>query len=166
MFVSASFFFTNNAKAQVNVSISIGNQPAWAPQGYDDAQYYYIPDMDIYYDVPAHQFVYLNNHRWMRSATLPAAYRRYDLYKVHKVSINQRNAYINHDRDKRQYAQFKGRFDQQPIRDSRNEKYSNNRNNWQNNSFKNETGKKNQEVTRHDGRNNNRNDNHRDNNRR
>jgi len=134
--IPAGLLFTNRSQAQVSVSVNIGNQPAWAPEGYDDAQYYYIPDMDVYYDVPAHQFVYMNNRRWVRTAVLPANYRRYDLYKVHKVAINDRNAYRNYDRDRRQYAQYRGKFDQHPIRDSRDDKYSRNRNNWQNNRFK------------------------------
>ena len=163
MFVSASLFFTSNVKAQVNVNISIGNQPDWAPQDYDNAQYYYMPDMDVYYDVPARQFVYLNNNRWMRSANLPSAYGRYDLYRVHKVSINQRNAYMNHDRDKGEYAQFKGRFDQKPIRDSRQEKYSSKGNNRQNNDFKNENNKRKQEVAKRDSRYDDRNENYRNN---
>ena len=138
MLASGSILISHQAQAQVNVNISIGNQPAWAPEGYDDAAYYYMPDLDIYYDVPAHQFVYLSGSRWVRSSSLPAAYRGYDLYKVHKVAMNERNAYQNHDRDKKQYASFRGKYDQQPIRDSRNEKYNSNKNNWNNNRFAND----------------------------
>lgn len=169
VFASASLFITNNTKAQVHVSINIGSQPAWAPQGYDNAQYYYMPDMDIYYDVPARQFVYLSNNHWMRSSNLPAAYGRFDLYKVHKVSINQRNAFMNHDRDRKQYAQFKGKFDQQPIRDTHNDRYSNNRNDSPNNNSKIENGKNKQEsreVVKHDSRYDNRNNQHNDRDRR
>jgi len=136
MLGAAGLVLNNQLHAQVRVSINIGNQPAWAPQGYDDAQYYYLPDMDMYYDVPAHQFVYMNNRRWVRTAVLPPSYRRYDLYKIHKVAINDRNAYRYYDRDRKQYAQYRGKFDQQPIRDSRDERYTRNRNNWDNNRFK------------------------------
>jgi len=135
-FIAAGMLFTNRIHAQLSVSLNIGNQPAWAPEGYDEAQYYYIPDMDMYYDVPAHQFVYMNNRSWVRSSTLPSSYRKFDLYSVHKVPINQKDAYKNHDRDKRQYAQFKGKSDQHPIRDSRDNKYAQNKNNWNNNQFK------------------------------
>lgn len=88
MLAGGSALMATRTEAQVSISVNIGDQPAWAPEGYDEAQYYYIPDMDVYYDVPVHQFVYLSNRRWVRSATLPAAYRGYDLYKVHKVAIN------------------------------------------------------------------------------
>ncbi|MFT3935945.1 MAG: hypothetical protein QM726_20110 [Chitinophagaceae bacterium] len=136
LLIPVGLIFSTNAKAQVSISVNIGNQPEWAPEGYDDAQYYYIPDMDIYYDVPAHQFVYLSNRRWVRTSTLPPSYRKFDLYRIHKVPINQRDAYKFHDRDVKQYAGFKGKFDQHPIRDSKDNKYANNRNNWNNNSFK------------------------------
>ncbi len=143
-------FFTNNTEAQVRINVNTGSQPAWAPTGYDDAQYYYIPDMDVYYDVPAHQFVYLNNHRWVHTATLPTTYRRYDLYKVHKVALNERDAYRDHDRDKQQYAGFRGKYDQSPIRDNR---YAANRNNWKNNHFVQNERKDNQRKDdRHDNR--------------
>jgi len=136
LLIPAGLLFTNHTQAQLSVSINIGNQPSWAPEGYDDAQYYYIPDMDIYYDVPAHQFVYQNNRQWVRAAALPSSYRNFDLYRVHKVPINQKNAYRYHDRDRKQYAQYKGQFDQHPIRDSKDDKYARNRNNWNNNRFK------------------------------
>lgn len=137
MMVVCGSLLSVSAKAQVHVSINIGNQPAWAPEGFDEAQYYYLPDIDIYYDVPRHQFVYLQNRRWVRSSTLPAAYRRYDLYKLHKVAINERNAYLHHADHVRAYAQYKGKYDQTPIRDSRDNRYTDNKNNWKNNRFQN-----------------------------
>jgi len=136
MFVAAGLLLTNRSQAQLSISVNLGSQPAWAPEGYDETPYYYIPDMDIYYDVPAHQFVYFSNRRWVRSAVLPPAYQRFDLYRVHKVAINQRDAYKYHDRDRRQYAQYRGKYDQHPIRDSREEKYTHNRDNWDNNRFR------------------------------
>jgi hypothetical protein len=134
---AASAIITNQLQAQVSINVNIGNQPAWAPEGNDDAQYYYIPDADIYYDVPAHQFVYLSNGRWVRATTLPTAYRKFDLYKVHKVVINEKNAYLHHDVHVKEYAPFKGKYDQTPIRDSREERYASNKNNWKNNRFQN-----------------------------
>ncbi len=137
LLLTASVITTSHLQAQVSINVNIGNQPAWAPEGNDDAQYYYIPDADIYYDVPAHQFLYLNNNRWVRTTTLPASYRKFDLYSVHKVPINQKNAYLQHNTHVKEYASFKGRKDQTPIRDSHNEKYTSNKNNWQNNRFNN-----------------------------
>ena len=53
------------ALAQVRVNINIGSQPVWGPVGYDHVDYYYLPDIETYYYVPARQFVYFNNGRWI-----------------------------------------------------------------------------------------------------
>jgi hypothetical protein len=140
LFVFGGLLYAGQAHAQVSFNISIGDQPAWAPEGADDAQYYYIPDMDVYYDVYHHQFLYLQDRRWIRTSVLPSQYRRFDLYKIHKVPVNTPNAYRNHKSDKVKYSQYRGKYDQTSLRDSHDDKYKNNRDNWHNNQFKNSHG--------------------------
>ena len=60
--------------------------------------YYYIPDVDAYYDVPAHQYVYFENHVWIHAAYLPGAYRNYDMYHGYKVVVNQPHPWMHHAR--------------------------------------------------------------------
>ena len=137
MLVPAGLLFSKRSQAQLSVSINIGNQPAWAPEGYDEAQYYYIPDMDMYYDVPAHQFcIPEQSSLGSRQLYCQPATAIMICYRIHKVPINQRDAYKFHDRDRQQYAQFKGKFDQHSIRDSKDNKYSQNRANWDNNRWR------------------------------
>jgi len=76
------------AQAQVSVNVNIGTPPNWGPQGYDNSRYYYLPDIDIYYDVAQSQFIYDNNGRWIRENRLPSRYRQYDLYGGYKVVLN------------------------------------------------------------------------------
>jgi len=76
------------AQAQVSVNVNIGTPPNWGPQGYDNSRYYYLPDIDIYYDVVQSQFIYDNNGRWIRENRLPSRYRQYDLYGGYKVVLN------------------------------------------------------------------------------
>ncbi|TPG40888.1 hypothetical protein [Flavobacterium pectinovorum] len=76
------------AQAQVSINVNIGTPPNWGPQGYDDSRYYYLPDIDVYYDVNQSQFIYENNGKWMREKRLPAQYRQYDLYGGYKVVLN------------------------------------------------------------------------------
>ncbi|MFT4030995.1 MAG: hypothetical protein QM669_01105 [Siphonobacter sp.] len=111
------------SSAQLNVSVNISTQPIWGPTGYDYAQYYYLPDLDIYYDIPQKQWIYLNGRQWITASTLPPRYRNYDLYSAHKVVINESKPYLRNNRYRKQYAQFKGRHDQVAIRDSRESKY-------------------------------------------
>lgn len=112
-----------SVRAQVSVNINIGSQPLWGPTGYDNAQYYYMPDLDVYYNVPQQQWIYPQGGRWITTTTLPAQYRNYDLYSLHKVVINEQQPYLRDQVYKTKYAQFRGKHDQQPIRDSHDSKY-------------------------------------------
>jgi hypothetical protein len=76
------------AHAQVSVNVNIGTPPNWGPAGYDDSRYYYLPDIDVYYDVTQSQFIYDNNGNWARVNRLPSRYRGYDLYNGYKVVLN------------------------------------------------------------------------------
>ena len=114
---------TQTSFAQVNVNINIGSQPIWGPTGYEYVDYYYLPDLDIYYYVPQRQWIYFESGRWITAAALPPRYQNYDLYRLHKVVINQPTPYLRNQTYRKQYAQFKGRNDQQPIRDSRDSNY-------------------------------------------
>ncbi|SHJ36262.1 hypothetical protein SAMN02745146_2920 [Hymenobacter daecheongensis DSM 21074] len=53
------------AQAQVNVNISA---PAWGPAVGPNTQYYYIPEVDGYYDVRDRVYVVQRNGRWTRLA--------------------------------------------------------------------------------------------------
>jgi len=110
--------------AQLSVSINIGTQPTWGPTGYDHADYYYLPDVESYYSVQSHQFIYLSNGRWMYAASLPARYSNYDLYSGYKVVVNRPRPYLNYSQDRVQYGKYKGwKGKQTVIRDSRDARY-------------------------------------------
>jgi hypothetical protein len=81
-------FLSSLAQAQVSVNVNIGAPPAWAPVGYAETEYYYIPDLEAYYDVRQTQFIYFGNGRWIRSRNLPRQYRNYDLYGGYKVVLH------------------------------------------------------------------------------
>lgn len=82
------FFASHTMHSQVSINVNLGAQPSWGPVGYSAVNYYYIPDVQAYYDVRATQFIYLNNGNWIRSSRLPLQYRNYDLYSGYKVVLN------------------------------------------------------------------------------
>ena len=125
--ISCLSFKIADAQVRFSIGVNIGSQPEWGPVGYDHADYYYIPDVDAYYDVNAHQYVYLNNNVWVHGAYLPGAYRNYDVYHGYKVVVNQRSPWMHHADIRARYAGYRGRRDQAVIRDSRDERY---RNHW------------------------------------
>lgn len=61
--------FTTAANAQILTRKVVTVQaPTWAQSKNVAANYYYLPEIDLYYDVPAQQFIYLNNSNiWVKS---------------------------------------------------------------------------------------------------
>src|ERR1700712_5301297 len=83
-----------HAQVKFSLNLNIGDQPAWGPTGYDRANYYYLPDVGAYYDVPNKQFIYMENNRWVFRSSLPDRYRNYDLYSGYKVVVNEPKPYL------------------------------------------------------------------------
>ena len=100
------FGFTAKSQAQISVNVNIGAQPLWGPTGYDYAQYYYMPEMDVYYDVSNRNYVYMQGNRWIVRASLPSRYRNYDLYRTYKVVLNHRSPWHNHRKVRNQYGRY------------------------------------------------------------
>ena len=119
----AAVFISSKATAQISVSFNVGIQPIWGPTGYDYVDYYYLPDIGVYYYVPQHQYVYLDGGTWVTASSLPNRYASFDLYNAHKVVINAPKPYLHNEIYRDRYASFKGQHDQHPIRDSHEQKY-------------------------------------------
>lgn len=86
--IALLFFASSSIKAQVSVSVNIGSAPSWGPVGYTHVNYYYLPDIEAYYDIRASQFIFFSNGTWIRSRYLPRQYRNYNLYNGYKVVLN------------------------------------------------------------------------------
>jgi hypothetical protein len=104
-----------SAQVRVNLNINIGSQPAWGPAGYDYVEYYYLPDIDVYYYVPTRQYIYLNGGNWVFVYTLPPRYGYYNLYSGYKVVINEPRPYLHHHVYKVKYARYKGWYGKQSV---------------------------------------------------
>jgi len=62
--------------------------PQWAPPYYSGARYYYLPDLELYYDLGAREYIFLMDGRWNYSPYVPAIYRNYDLNNCFSVVLN------------------------------------------------------------------------------
>jgi len=62
--------------------------PLWAPAYYPGVRYYYIPDIEAFYDISNQDFVYLDDGQWLFSSTLPSMYSWYDLYSGFVVALD------------------------------------------------------------------------------
>ena len=87
LLIGIVFLSFSPSHAQLSVNVNIGSPPAWGPAGYEDVRYYYLPDLETYYDVRTSNYVYINNGTWIRRRSLPTVYRNYDLYNEYKVVL-------------------------------------------------------------------------------
>ena len=124
MLSSAALINKTAAQVKVSLNVNIGSQPVWGPVGYDYVQYYYMPDINVYYYVPTAQFVYFEAGHWIFASSLPVRYRNYDLYRGYKVVINQPKAYVYNSTHKTTYVKYRGYYGKQVvILDSKDPKY-------------------------------------------
>src|SRR6478736_10219704 len=77
-------------KAQVSVNVNIGTPPVWGPAGHAGCRYYYLPDIQTYYDVNTAMFIYAGPRGWVHASVLPEIYAGFDLNSGCKVVLNLR----------------------------------------------------------------------------
>jgi len=166
LLIAISLFFIVELAApamaqNININVNLGNQPAWGPTGYDYAGYYYFPDINVYFDVNNSLFYYLTGSKWISNQYLPSNYRKYDLYNMYKVVINDNQPWQQNKTHKKSYSQYKNDRTQEPIRYSNNSKYSESKNNtrsWVNtNTSSSNSGREMTNNTNTNNRNNNNN---------
>jgi hypothetical protein len=106
----AMLFAFSTSHAQVEVKTTTTTLPDWGVAGSDNARYYYLPDIETYYDIRGKQFVYMNDGKWAKSAELPVTYKDYDLYDGYKVVMtDETEPYPQYDKMKIKYAKgYKG----------------------------------------------------------
>jgi hypothetical protein len=84
--VGMVIFFTSAIQAQIDVRVQIGVPPPWGPASYSN-RYYYLPDVQVYYDIRSAMFIYQTGVTWIHSSSLPESNKNYDLYKGNKVVL-------------------------------------------------------------------------------
>lgn len=105
--IGIMLILVSTAQSQLSVNVHIGTPPAWGPSGHSDVRYYYLPDVEAYYDVQTSMFIYISGNQWIRRSYLPARYRNYDLYHGHKVVMNDyrgNSPYTHFKEHKMKYA--------------------------------------------------------------
>lgn len=105
--VGIVLLLSNNLQAQVSVNVNIGSPPLWGPVGHSGVRYYYLPDIEAYYDVNTSSFIYFDAGNWIHRKNLPNHYRNYDLYNGYKVVLTdyRGNApYVHYKHHKVKYA--------------------------------------------------------------
>ena len=89
-------FFVQPSQAQVSISINLGTvYPSWLSSAYQDANYIYMPEYDLYYDLYNKSYVYYDNYKWVSQRNMPKAYQHIDFRTVNKVRVSERNPWDN-----------------------------------------------------------------------
>lgn len=104
--VGVVFLSAMQFQAQVSINLQFGAPPAWAPAERQESQYYYLPDIDCYYDVPSSMFIYVKNRRWIRSRLLPYQYRNYNLRRgnvVYLTDFRGNTPYVYHVKHQQEF---------------------------------------------------------------
>ena|ERR1035437_3317699 len=95
------------SNAQVSEKVAILTPPLWGPVGYTDARYYYLPDVESYFDIKNSMFIYLDGNNWIFNRELPAQYANYDIdhgYKVVLTGYIGNTPYTHFNENRKQYA--------------------------------------------------------------
>jgi hypothetical protein len=133
MVVAAFLFTTQKTEAQVRVNLNVNlGRPSWGLQGNHSGNYYYLPEIDSYYDIPRHQFIYFDGRNWVYNQELPYQYRDYDLFGGYKVIVNEPRPYLRADVYRRKYNKYYNTWNRRPVignrghdRYDRNDRYDN-----------------------------------------
>jgi len=84
-----SFFSACDVYSYVTPTTQVRYEnPSWAPPYVPGVRYYYLPDIETYYDLTTQQFIYLNNGEWSYSQYLPPVYSGFDLNTCFTVAID------------------------------------------------------------------------------
>ena len=115
-------------QAQISIHVTIGAPPPWGPAASVGVRFYYLPDIEAYYDVSTSMFIYLSNGRWIYAAHLPPRYGNYNLYTGYKVVLTRYHGerpYEDFREDRREYPRGYGRGREQKAYGERHERGNN-----------------------------------------
>lgn len=113
--VLTTLLYTPSFNSQVTINVNLGIQPAWGPVGYDYVEYYYLPDIEMYYSIEARKYIYFHGGRWIWVSSLPYWCRNYDLYSGYKVIINEPRPYFHFEKHKVKYHKYKNYHGKQAV---------------------------------------------------
>jgi hypothetical protein len=137
---------SSTSNAQLSINLNIGTAPVYQNSANVAVDYYYMPDIESYYDVRANQYIYLERGNWIRSRNLPNQYSRYNVNNGYKVALNDYHGnrpYTNYNNDKtRYYVGYRGEnqrtvqyqndnridYNKKEVKNSKNNRYASNSN--------------------------------------
>jgi hypothetical protein len=114
--IALSGLIYNTADAQIRVSLGlhfatrpvvVQQQPVYeeSPVNYDAADnYYYLPDVDAYYNVNEEAYYYNDGDRCVSAAYLPGSYRNYDWRSARRYEVHASRPYMHNEVYRSRYS--------------------------------------------------------------
>jgi hypothetical protein len=105
--IAMSGFIYNTADAQIGIRVGLhfGTRPIYRPAPvvveqapvYDNNDYYYLPDVNAYYNVDEQCYYYYDGDNWISAEYLPGAYRDYDWRNERHFEVRANRPYMHND---------------------------------------------------------------------
>src|ERR1044071_6950156 len=107
--LAAAVLVSSTVHAQVGIRLdfNVDRQPVWGPTGYDHVEYYYLPEIEAYYNVSQKMFFYNDNGHWIGRSQLPYRFRDFDFFRSYKVVVNEPAPYLHHDKYRALYSSYR-----------------------------------------------------------
>jgi hypothetical protein len=88
-----------NAQIHLGIHVNLGGPVVYTAPApvYEDADYYYLPDVEAYYSVSRHCYFYNDGYNWVSAAYLPGAYRDFDLANARRFEVHEARPYMHND---------------------------------------------------------------------
>jgi hypothetical protein len=110
--IAISGLIHNTAKAQFSVHVGVNlfphrvlvaprvdvDAPVYTDVNYDDQDdYYYLPDVNAYYNVNEQCYYYFDGNNWIAADYLPGEYREFDWRAARRYEIHASRPYLHND---------------------------------------------------------------------
>jgi hypothetical protein len=93
LILTFALLFVAKSNAQLAVNIALGSRPQCHSERFyydQDVDYYFLPEIQAYFDNRSGAYVYFDSGYWVRSGYLPDYCRNYDINRGAKVAITYR----------------------------------------------------------------------------
>jgi hypothetical protein len=108
--IATVLLLTYQANAQFSLNVSLNSRPSYNNHNYHydaNVDYYYLPEIEAYFDNRDGVFIFLSSRGWIRSTNLPSHCNNYNIDNGVRVALDYHgNApYADFHHHKKRYCQ-------------------------------------------------------------
>lgn len=80
-------FFTFESNAQISINVNLGSRPQYHDRYENQVRYYFLPEIEAYFDIQAGIYIFNGSRGWVRSNYLPEYCSNYDVNRGYRVAL-------------------------------------------------------------------------------